>query len=368
MISSLPEAASEALESVAPPESLDARQVLEYAARTPAMPPQTSLDDKFGEPPLILHWEPDFVVQALIWMDGTTSIHEHSFAGAFMVLEGASLHVTHHFELGEALADGRLISGQLEQQSVEILGSGAVRAIEPGADFIHALFHLQMPTITVVVRNDSAFMHRPQYTYLRPGLGFDPFWKDRVFSKRVSSIDALTRLDTEAGWSLLEEMVEASPIWESFVLVERRCAQQGWTDRTAALAQRLTTRAPQLDGVLAPALAESAAVQRILLRRGMLRELHQRIFLALMANLREATDTLAVLDQLYAGQETDQLLLDWVAELSGPSLRGISGLNLSRERLEEIRAISGADRQELLLGEVRAAWGDPERSIKQLFG
>jgi hypothetical protein len=31
-------------------------------------------------------------IEALFWVDGTTSIHQHSFSGAFQVLAGKSIH------------------------------------------------------------------------------------------------------------------------------------------------------------------------------------------------------------------------------------------------------------------------------------
>ncbi len=61
----------------------------------------------------MLHHEGDYFIQALTWMEGTTAIHDHAFCGAFMVLEGASLHVTYGFRTAERLAEDRLVVGDL---------------------------------------------------------------------------------------------------------------------------------------------------------------------------------------------------------------------------------------------------------------
>ena len=42
-----------------------------------------------------------------------------------------------------------------------------------GPEFIHSLFHLERPSMTVVVHNGSSGQPFPQYDYRLPGLGFD---------------------------------------------------------------------------------------------------------------------------------------------------------------------------------------------------
>ena len=56
-----------------------------------------------------------------------------------------------------------------------------------------------------MVRNTSCDLPYPQYSYRRPGLGWDDLWEDRTWYKRLQSIDTLVRLDPTVGRRTLEE-------------------------------------------------------------------------------------------------------------------------------------------------------------------
>jgi hypothetical protein len=364
---SLAEVSEEALLKVDLPAGLDAALILEMAARSSDLPAQSHASDPFGQPPLVLHREADFFVLALTWMDGTTAIHEHGFAGAFMILEGMSLHVVHDFMMSSSFADGRLAVGQLETRQPEVLRKGMARRIDAGGDFIHALFHLEQPTVTVVVRNTTCGLRRPQYSYRPPGLAWDGLFFDKTWTKRIQSVDTLKRLRPEAAWSLTRELVSEATIWEAYMLLDHWCLQNGWDDRAAELAERLASRVSDLRPVLAPGLAYDAGVRRILVRRGLLKELHQRLLLALLANLPQAAAVVAVMRELFPGKPPAPLLLDWVEELSSPSLRGVSGLSLTSDRISELRRDVHEGSEIELLSEFRRSWGDPIESLSRLF-
>jgi hypothetical protein len=357
--SALPDAAQHALSSVELPEGLDAVGLLSWAASTGALPVQTKLTDNFGQPPLVLYRADDFYVQAITWMEGTTSVHQHGFAGAFMVLQGASLHVEHSFAAGEYLAEDRIVLGELGLRQPEVLRPRQVRRIEPGGAFIHALFHLERPTVTVVVRNESCDLPLPQYNYWRPGLGYDALWQDRTWSRRLQSIDAVAALDPDTGRRTAREIVGSAPLWEAFSMVVHWCSRHGWNETTIDLIDLLAAREGSLGSVIAPALEQEVHLRRIIARRGMLHELHQRLLLALLANLPDTASITAALHQLFPGQAPSRLLLDWVEELSAPSLRGITGLSIPPARLAELRARPTDGSEQEVLTEVRAAWGEP---------
>ena len=69
--------------------------VLRWAIQAPRLPRQASQD--FGEPPLTVFDDGEVFIQVLTWLDGTTSIHDHGFAGAFCLLQGASCHTRYAF-------------------------------------------------------------------------------------------------------------------------------------------------------------------------------------------------------------------------------------------------------------------------------
>jgi hypothetical protein len=103
------------------------------------------------------------------------------------------------------------------------------------------------------------------------------------------------------------------------------------------------------------AYGEAERQRRFMLRRGMLHQVHQRLFLALLANLldREAIDD--VLGQLFPQEDPATLLLSWVKELASPRYQGISGLTFDSEALAS-PDVDGAH----LLGLVSRQWRTPQ--------
>ena len=92
-----------------------------------------------------------FYIDVLFWLDGTTNIHQHGFWGAFQVLAGSSVHCRFGFDLAEEI-NHRLRIGKLRLLETELLGLGAIRKILGGELFIHSLFHLDRPSVSIVIR------------------------------------------------------------------------------------------------------------------------------------------------------------------------------------------------------------------------
>lgn len=333
----LAEAATAALDKMPPGHEVGALPVLAHAASGAELPPQGSLSDTFGQPPLVVHREDDFFIQALTWVEGSTSIHQHGFEGAFAVADGLSLHVPYGFALGETVADGHMVTGDLQMQKPEILRPGSVRPIEAGFGFIHALFHLERPTLTFVIRNSSSDLSYPQYTYLRPGLGWDELNVGRQDGKRRQAATALARLDAAAGQQAVAAAVADGPAWLAFLFLRDWVERSGWSEQTAELSHQLERRVPPLSGVLSAALAGAAHQQRVLMRRGLLRQQHQRLFLALLANLPDRLSVEAVLEALHPGRLPQEVLWEAIADLASPEVRSVSGLRLTAEQLDALR-------------------------------
>lgn len=367
-LSSLPEASETALHKVDVPPTVTCQSILLHAAACQNLPPQSSRTDTFGQPPLILYHGDDFYIQALVWMEGSTAVHDHKFSGAFRVLEGTSLHIRHAFRHGEMVLDDRILLGRLSQETPEVLRPSDIRRIEPGYDLVHGLFHLEMPTVTIVVRNDDSHLGRPQYNYMRSGIAYDALSTDRRWTKRMMSIDSLLRLDLDAAWDVSRDIVHRGEIWDGFQLLLRLIARRGWDEPCGELTDIFTRRVPALKGWLQLGLTDQDQIRRVLLRRAMLRDVHHRVFLALLANLPDPRATAEVVHQLYPDRPASEVLLDWAEELSNPALKGVSGLRMSPERITELRANPATGRDAELLAEIRKSWGDPTaETLGQLY-
>jgi hypothetical protein len=168
-----PELAHAALERFAPSSTLGATDVLRWAIETDRLPRQFDPASVFSNLALTVASRDGFHIDVLVWTDSTTSIHQHSFSGAFHVLQGSSLHASWAFRETKRWGD-RLKRGDIVPTRAEWLKTGSTRVILPGERLIHSLFHLDNPSLTVVVRTPTAVTVSPQFTYERSGLAYDP--------------------------------------------------------------------------------------------------------------------------------------------------------------------------------------------------
>ena len=185
-----PQLAQDVLEQVPPAGHVTVSDIVEWTfggAQAFRQPHQAHL---FGEPPVMLFQASRFYIEALFWLSGTTSIHEHSFSGAFAVLAGSSVHSHWHF-VPERTINSRMACGHLERVSTEILREGGLRPIHAGDRLIHQLFHLELPSVTIVIRTYGERHHRPQYSYLPPGLAIDPEDSDELRIRRLLLLDGM---------------------------------------------------------------------------------------------------------------------------------------------------------------------------------
>src|SRR6266853_1534338 len=129
---------------------------------------------KSRQPPLTVYSGRDFRIEVLFWVQGVPAIHQHSFSGAFHVMHGSSLQTLWEFELREQVAL-RLALGRVSLKKAELLRKGDSRPIIAGKQLIHSTFHLDRPSLTVVVRTIGEIDKQPQYSYLPPTIAHYPF-------------------------------------------------------------------------------------------------------------------------------------------------------------------------------------------------
>lgn len=96
-------------------------------------------------------------------MTSQTSIHQHSFEGAFTVLSGHSLESVYDFIPGEAM--GEAFWGELKTKELCLLTPGQVRPIVFRDGTIHRVLHLSKPTVSLVLRTGKLTAPVPQNNY-----------------------------------------------------------------------------------------------------------------------------------------------------------------------------------------------------------
>lgn len=363
-VAAFPEVATRCLEEVDVPEGLSPASILRTVAMTPHLVRQEDPRGLFGDPPLTLWRNREFFVSALFWFDGTTSVHQHAFSGAFRVLVGGSIHAPYKFSLAEEITH-RLILGDLQLDGPELLRVGDIRTIEPGSAFIHGLFHLERPSVTLVARTYGQPMYEPQYDYLPPGVAYDSFYRDVQLERRFDSVMALANLDPDVGANAACELIGAEDLWVGYLLARRWFTK---ADRGGRLQRLLDALAKRHGDVTAPLLSAFDHERRLLsitTRRKLLTDPEHRLFMALLLNLPDRASMDKVLTQGFPSEDPGVLLGRWVTELASPSQRGVSGLVMNEAETAAMAAELRAGRAGAL-GGIKLA-GAPADLLSDLF-
>jgi len=329
-----PAVAAQILKETPIPRDADAVGVLQFLMTRRQLVRQEEYG--FGDPPVTLYRGRDFYISALYWLDGTTTIHQHMFSGAFRVLEGSSIHTRYGFSRSETITR-RLLVGDLRYEGAELLRRGDVREIVSGDAFIHALFHLDRPSVTIVVRTTREECAGTQFEYLRPGLAFDPFFKDETLDRQLVGLTTLHQIAPEDAFQTALSMIEASDLFGGF-FVARQWSRLDRSDRFDDVLDALIRRHGAVAEIMRPAMAEKRRQQGITIRRRLVHEPSHRLFLALLLNLPDRTSVDIILRSKFPDHEPADLLAQWVGELNSPMLRGVSGLRLSDDELNAVNA------------------------------
>src|SRR5215212_3150417 len=136
-----PEIAAQALVESDLPSRVDPWEIIRWVHSAVALPEQQDLEGRFGNPPITLFTGARFYIDIYFWLDGTTTIHQHAFTGAFQVLLGSSIHSRYSFSEQRVLNEHFSI-GEISLEEVDLLRVNDIRMIRPGKNFIHSLFHL----------------------------------------------------------------------------------------------------------------------------------------------------------------------------------------------------------------------------------
>jgi len=280
-----PEIAERALRESSLLSELSTSEIYTWAVGLPELPPQLDNGSTFGEPPLTVYWGERFVIDVYTWFSSTTSIHQHGFTGAFGVLEGGSVHTTYHFEEHDRV-NSRLQLGQLTMKDVKFLGRGDVHAIHARRGFIHSLFHLEHPSVSVVVRTQRDDEYNPQYSYLHPGVSYDPFFADRIGRRRNEVLRALARVAPSEYAAVVRQRLEESDVASAFFsLLDAHWALLDHKDKFDDLKGRaVEVHGPRLSAFL-PAIDRQLRDRHLIQLRKKIKEPDLRLFIALLLNV-----------------------------------------------------------------------------------
>jgi hypothetical protein len=322
-----PALAAEALKKAHLPSKVTPWEVVEWTLAQTELPRQKDLQGRFGEPPITLFVAPRFHIDVYFWFEGTTAIHQHAFCGAFQVLEGSSIHSWYEFEKCDAINSFTEI-GAMSLKVCELLEVGAVQEIRPGRQYIHSLFHLDHPSVTIVVRTDKSPLFLPQFEYRKPNLAIDSFYEDEPTTKKLQTIGALFRAERPEAERIVNEILALCDFQTTFLVLS---TVRSWLGANQ-LNQIFNISSPQnrfdsfLDvarnrhgergEALAYVFARMDRTDEIVRRRSFVTNAQHRFFLALLLNVDGKENIFALIKQRYPDVDPVEKVLDWVFELS----------------------------------------------------
>ena len=283
-------------------------------------------DSDFGEPEVVAYSHPRFYVQLLFWTDGTTAIHQHEFSGAFHVMHGSSIHAVYEFENARPVTP-YLRVGDLRMKGIELLETGRTVPIVSGPGTIHSLFHLDSPSVTVVVRTQHDPGTGPQFNYLPPHVAVDPHFSDRLTARRKQLLDVLERVGDAGYAGLVAEMVDDLDFERGFSVLYHCMGYLQQLGQWEPVLRAFEKKHGAAAAGVAATLKEDARRGVIKGLRGSVTEPEHRFFLALLMNAPTREDLLALVAQRFPGEEPVAVVLRWAEELTDVSDEGVTVLD-----------------------------------------
>jgi hypothetical protein len=317
-LAKFPEIAKTAIDECAPSENVDVATLIKSFLLNDEQPFQTQ--SGFGQPELIVYDDPRFYIQLLFWLDGTTQIHQHEFSGAFHVLQGSSIHSLFEFDNAQSVS-AHFRVGDLRVSKTEFLETGTTVPIVSGREYIHSLFHLETPSLTLVVRTHNDPGTSPQFTYLPPHVAVDPFFTDALSTRRNQLLDMLEKLDDPSYPELVQQMIESLDFERGFFVLQNGVTYLRNIDTWDQVWAAFREKHGQLSDYVVPTLSEIIWREGLISYRGTITDVEHRFFLALLLNVPKREDIIDLVSKSHEGDPIENIMR-WVSELSLSSDEG----------------------------------------------
>ena len=239
----------------------------------------------FSDMPTTLYACNEFYIELLLWSNSSTTIHQHAFNGAFKVVAGSSFHSIWKFQEDQRVSAHMLV-GTCHLDDAEILTVGKVRPILAGRQGLtHALFHLDHPSATLVVRTRHEPSAHPQLTLLPPHLAFDNMGleKDKTVKLLIAALDMAVETKIDDPVTLFVDWCAQLDLPRLLqIVLSRQALLSGQWDRVEGA---LRAAHGDIVDLLAPVLEQMQSRTLVARTRSSVRDHDLRLFLALLMNL-----------------------------------------------------------------------------------
>ena len=334
-----PDIAAQALVESDLPARVDPWEIIRWVHTTPALPEQHDVEGRFGNPPVTLFSGLRFYIDIYYWLDGTTTIHQHAFTGAFQVLLGSSIHSSYTFREDKVISEHFSV-GELTLNSVQLLKQQDVRTIKAGRQFIHSLFHLDRPSATITIRTAGMPSAAVQYDYRKPYFALNPFFRNASMAKKQQTVGLLLGMKHKDADAMIGDLVCASDFHTAYFVLaetfhhlksnpmEALFGLSTGQDRFNAILERCRSVHGEITERILPVLEEQERQRDIIQRRASITGDEHRFFLALLLNVPSREKILQLVKQRLPEQDPVETILDWVEELSQTKVLGSQESNV----------------------------------------
>jgi hypothetical protein len=292
---------------------LDPEEIVRWVQTAPY--PNQDGENGYGEPAITFARREDFRVELIFWMDGVAPIHHHASEGVFYLIDGERLHGTYDFDVKDASTHPGVILGDLRIKGVELLTGGDLCRIQPGLGFIHSLFYIGRPCLTISVR------------CVRPGAPFHLHKNGRVLTdaadsrttmnRRASAFGFFVRLHPEERVSMCKEVLEHADIILASTLLTVLRDDIG-EDEYATLLGVARARFGDWVERIVEAEAEERDKRTIEQALPGCRDRGARILLGLVWSGADGAMARALLERAFPGEDPLALVEGWMRALRGP--------------------------------------------------
>lgn len=280
------------------------------------LPAQHDPTGRFGQPPVTVYRGRRFVITVLFWVDATTAIHDHGFSGAFGVLSGRSIETTFAFEVSKDF-DGRFQLGELQVRGTALRKPGDYTPIVAGPRFIHSLFHLERPSVSLVVRTFSDPSPGVQLRYHPSGFAHEDRFEDEVRDRQVQLVKLLLQTEHPSLEAHVGDLIARADYYTAFAVV-RACQRIRDPRMQARLVER--TRDDRIASMFRDWLAQERRLDTLRRARADVSDADLRFMLAVLLNSHRRIDALALVSAFVPSEDSAR----WIAR----SLRRLSTIAL----------------------------------------
>jgi len=282
---------------------------------TDKIPAQPYPNARFGDFRLCLFNCERFYIEIILWLEGTTTIHQHAFSGAFAVISGSSIHTRYHFSPTHELT-ASLLFGDVVFQSIEQLNEGDVREIIAGAGTAHSLFHLAHPNISIVVRTHRDKQISRQFNYLKPYLAVDPFARNEHLKYQSDFLGILLRIDPHVFLNTFIASATQLDLASHMMLIINHADILAQANCLDAVISDFRLRAPDYADQLHQSVRQLCLSNSIAAMRQKVKSENLRYFLAVLLNAPNRTACRQLLMKKYPSHDIEKLICDWLCELT----------------------------------------------------